>query len=77
MHDLGKIIYFMRDNKVFSAPVLSRMIVENLHEDRAHTKEQKELYTNFGLSGIFYYTTHGVVSNLHAFGSKKDLLDSL
>lgn len=77
MFELEQIIYYMRDNKVYSAPVISRMIVENASEEKAHTKDQKEFYMHFGPSGIFYFTCHGIVTNREAFGSKQDLLDSL
>lgn len=77
MHELGSLIWYIRNNKVHSAPVLARMVVDNLYQEKAHTQQQKELYMPFGEEGIFYYTVHGMVTNREAFGSKQDLLDSL
>ena len=77
MFELNEIIHYMRDNRIHSAPVLSRMIVENHREEWAHTKEQKDTFTHFGPAGVYYYTCHGLVTKDEAFGSKQDLLDAL
>jgi hypothetical protein len=77
MFELEQTIYYMRDSRVHSAPVLSRMSVENTHDEWAHTKEQKDLFTHFGPSGIFYYTCHGLVSSVEAYASKQELLETL
>lgn len=77
MHELGQVIWYIMDNRVHSAPVLARMIVDNLSQDKAHTQEQKKIYMPFGEEGIYYHTVHGLVTNREAYGSKKDLLDSL
>lgn len=75
MVNLGQTVWYMAEGRVHSAPVLSIMRVENLHEDWAHTTAQKDLFTPFGASGTVYATTHGTFSNV--FESKEDLLDSL
>lgn len=76
-YELEQLIHFMRDNKPHSAPVLSRMQVENLHQDWAHTKEQKGLFMPFGETGIFYSTCHGPINENEAFASREELLSML
>ena len=68
-------IYYIHNNKIHSAPVLSRMSVENKHE--ADTPEQMDLFTPFGASGVMYATCHGIFLEKYVFSSKKDLIDSL
>jgi len=75
--DLEQLIYYMLDNRVHSAPVLARMCVDNLHENWANTDKQKEVFTPFGKTGVYYATCHGIIPYRDAFGSKEDLLDSL
>lgn len=74
---LKQTIYYLRDNRVHSAPVLSRMCVENAHQDWACTDEQKYTFTRFGKNGIFYATCHGSVNEDEAFASKEELAQSL
>lgn len=76
-YNLQQTIYYLLDNKVHSAPVLSIMEVRNDKEDLAYTKEQKELFTPFGKQGIKYATTHGIFPEEKVFDSKENLLKSL
>ena len=75
--ELDQLVYYMFNNKIHSAPVISRMIVENLHEERAHTDEQKKCWTPFGKAGVHYCTCHGVFPEKDLYESREDLLDSL
>jgi hypothetical protein len=75
--DLEQTIYYMRENRIHSAPVLARMIVENLKEEWANTNEQKRLFTPFGVACECYSTCHGLIQVDEAFGSKQDLVASL
>lgn len=75
--ELGQTIYYIREDRIHSAPVLARMCVENEHDDWASTEAQKALFTPFGPSDVIYATCHGLISNRHAFGSRQDLIDSL
>ena len=75
--DLNQTIYYMRNNRIHSAPVLSRMMVENSKEEWANTNEQKNLFTAFGVSCETYSTCHGLVSADEAYASKEDLVASL
>jgi hypothetical protein len=75
--DLNQIIYYMGDGKVCSAPVLSRMLVENLHDDWTSNPEQKKAFVPFGPSGAYYNTCHGMWREDEVFATKKGLLESL
>lgn len=74
---LEQTIFYIGDNKVRSAPILSRMVVENLHDDWSSNADQKELWLPFGSAKIVYNTCHGEVLESKAFASKEDLLNSL
>jgi hypothetical protein len=75
--ELMQTIYYIRDDRIHSAPVLARMIVENAHGDWTCTKEQKDMFTPFGDAREAYATCHGLVPAEVAFGSRQDLIDSL
>ena len=74
---IGQIIYYMKNNKPHSAPVLARRKVEDHSDNHANTQEQKSLFTPFGPSGTEYYTCHGVFAESNTFDSLDGLLDSL
>lgn len=71
--NVGELIYYMRENCIHSAPILSKMIVENGNEHLASTSEQKEVFTPFGPAGIIYATCHGKVNSNEAFKSPEAL----
>lgn len=75
--DLEQTIYYIRENRIHSAPVLARMIIDNSKEQWANTYEQKRLFTPFGETCETYSTCHGFVQAFEAFGSKQDLVDHL
>ena len=70
---LEEIVYYLVDNKVRSAPILSRMLVDNLHDDWASTNEQKLTWQYFGPSIISYRTIDGVFAEHQLFNSKESL----
>lgn len=72
--ELGQVIYYIRENRVCSAPVLSRIRVENLY-DSISDKEQTSL--PYGYAREEYYTCHGTINEYEAFKSKLDLQKSL
>lgn len=76
-YELNQLIYYMRDNRPHSAPVLARMRVDNLHEDWACTKEQRNLFTPFGPAGVYYSTCHGLVREDEAFAAREEMLESI
>jgi hypothetical protein len=75
--DLGQIIYYLRDNRLHSAPVLARTTVENNHGDWTSTKEQRELFTPFGPAGSRYGTCHGIVHEDEAHETREALFMAL
>ena len=76
-YDLETVIYYIRDNKVHSAPILSRWIVDNAHPDWNATPEQRNTFQSFGKDRCVYATCHGTVSHEEAFPSVQDLINSL
>lgn len=75
--NVGELIYYMRENRIHSAPILSKMIVENKNEDLASTPEQKSVFTPFGPARIIYGTCHGQVNSNEAFKSPEALFANL
>ena len=74
---LEQLAWYFKNNCVHSAPILSIMTVSNLHEDWACTDVQKQLFTPFGIDGVFYGTCHGIMNAECCFESKEALLESL
>lgn len=77
-HDMGALIWYMKDNRIHSAPVQARqyIVVENLHEDWASTKEQQALFNPFGrtMASVTYATIHGVFDEVDVAGSVEELI---
>lgn len=74
---LNELIYYIKDDKVHGAPVLSRMKVDNLHEDWDSTDGQRSVFKAFGNKGIYYSTCHGILSEEEVYANKEDLAFSL
>lgn len=70
--ELDQLVYYLLENKVHSAAVLSRIIAENKRDE-----EPENFYQQFGESKVQYATCHGVIDADKAFGSKEELLKSL
>ena len=68
-YNLDQIIFYLMENRIHSAPVISRIYVDNLNQDWACTKEQKELFTRFGNNCIKYSTCHGEIEENKAFSN--------
>ena len=73
---LEEVVFYMGDNKVCSAPVLSRICVDNVHE-KVSNDEQAEAFQKFGKSMTRYATIHGTFNGDKVFHTRQDLLDSL
>jgi hypothetical protein len=73
--ELGQVVYYLLNNKVHSAPVLSRKCIENAHDDWVNTEEQRSTFAPFGHSGITYSTCHGEVSEDDAYESKEQMMN--
>lgn len=71
-HTVGTLIYYMIDNKLHSAPILSKMVVENLHPDW-----DNNLFQPFGKTVTLYATCHGVLLEEQCYTSKELLLENL
>lgn len=68
----------MNDNKVHSAPVLSRKYVDNyFDETEVCTKEQKESFQKFGKECIQYATIFGIFDENELFETKEKLFETL
>jgi len=72
---LNQTIHYLLENRPHSAPVMSRMTVDNAHDDWASTDEQKEAFTPFGESRVVYGTCHGLIEEQDAFESKRALAE--
>jgi len=75
--DLGDVIYYLGDNMICSAPVLSRMRVENAHPDWNATAGQQKLFQMFGPDREVYATCHGNILAEEAFRSARELAEWL
>ena len=75
--ELGQTVFFLRHNRIHSAPVLARMVVENHKDDWASTKEQEKLYEPWGKTRTMYKTVHGERPEDLLFGSKEELVQDL
>ena len=69
-YKLNQVIYYMRENRIHSAKIRTRMMVENSFDG------WKDSWQHFGESGIKYVTCHGVITESEAFASKKELVES-
>lgn len=74
---LGEVIWYMMENRPHSARILAIMRVDNLHEDTAHTAEQKKLFTPFGNSGVWYGTCHGIIEGGKAYTTKEEMVTAI
>lgn len=78
-HPVGTLIYYLRENRVHSAPIITSQVVacQPNAERTACTPEQKDFYLAFGAPGITYRTCHGLVSHGEAYLSKEALAGAL
>lgn len=74
---LGDLIFYIVDSKVHSAPLTSIMVVQNLHDDWAHTDQQRQTWQPFGPAVVRYATVHGMFDARHCFVTREALLASL
>ena len=71
--ELDQTVYFLMHNRVCSAPVVSRMLAENLHANWNATKEQVEMWQRFGPCRVVYATMHGEHEEATLFESSEAL----
>ncbi len=70
---LDQTVYVILNNRVHSAPVLSRMLVENHHPTWDATKEQAQFFKRFGSCRVMYATCHGEFGEEELFDSRQAL----
>lgn len=75
-YEIGQLVYYMKNNLVHSARILSRVHRENSGID-AVTATQKELFQRFGPNCTAYSTCHGEFQEKDVFPTKEDLFKSL
>lgn len=74
--ELGQLVYFLKSNKVHSAPVLARRCCEI--DESAHTAVHIHTSANPDWeAGELYCINHGIYSADLLFASIEDLKDSL
>ena len=71
--ELDQTVYYIMDNRLHSAPVLSRMVVENLKPKWNGTKEQVDFFQRFGPCRVVYATVHGEHEEATLFESREAL----
>ena len=74
---VSDLVYYIKGNKLHSAPVLAICRVENQPkaESQAHTTEQKLFFMPFGPTCVKYATCHGIFNEDEVFSTKKELAD--
>ena len=71
--ELDQTVYYIKDNRLHSAPIMSRMVVENLKPTWNSTKEQVDFYQRFGPCRVVYATVHGTYDESSLFESPEAL----
>ena len=72
---LDDIVFYLKNNKICSASVLSRMVVENVHENLKAPDELRQIFCRFGDSGVFYSTYYGVFAEEDLFRTREELMN--
>jgi hypothetical protein len=73
-YELDQLVYYLNENKLHSANVISRMTVDNIREAECNP-QQKDFYFAFGPSGTYYRTCHGTFNEKEVFDSKEKLAE--
>jgi hypothetical protein len=69
--ELGQVVYYCIDGVIHSAPIYTRMAVENLHDDWNATSEQRRIFTFLGNSCIKYRTMHGLFNETDIYATSE------
>lgn len=79
--NVGELVYYLNDNRVHSANVLSiKIVVNQCDKEKKNfvaTKEQQQFWKRFGNSETIYSTCHGEWDENRIFLSHKELVESL
>lgn len=73
-YSLDQTVWFLIENDIYSAPVLTRANIENAHEDMIANPEQEAIFAALGRAGNYYVTIHCVIKEELLFESKEKLL---
>jgi len=76
-YSIGMMVFYMHENKVHSAEILSRMVVDNIMPFTNATPQQRDAFLRFGNSAVQYSTVHGIYEEKQLFPNKPALLESL
>ena len=76
-YKIGQLVFYLKNNKIHSAPVLSWIIISNDSGFDAHTDEQKKFFNRFGENCEKYATCHGEFNEDQLFASKQEVVNSL
>lgn len=78
-YKLGQEVWYMHNNKICSAPVLSRCMVENAHDSQKEnlSLDERRIYTQFGKTDIRYSTIHMILSERETYQSVDELIGAL
>lgn len=77
-YELGQLIWFLKNNKVYSTKIFSRQLVENsTPAEKVYNDAQRNMHNAFGPDGVFYSTVFGTHKETEIFASKEELLASL
>lgn len=76
-YELGQLVWYMHNNKVFYSKVISRIMVEHLIQGDASISPSQYQTDEFGYARVQYLTSHGAYSEDSLFLSKEDLIASL
>jgi len=71
---LNQTVWYLNNNVVHSASILSRKYVDNLFPKSMQcTKVQEKTFARFGNEGVFYATIHGEYSESELYESAEAL----
>ena len=76
-YELNQLVWYLKDNKIHSAKILSRMLVENALSEGTSDIELFEKNYAFGCNCLEYSTVHGKFKEDQLFPSKEELIESL
>lgn len=78
-YKLEQTVFYLRSNRIHSAPILCRKYVENLnnYEFKRTLENRYDHNLPFGSNCIRYMTCHGVFHENEVFESKEDFILSL
>lgn len=71
-YNLNDLVHYQKSGKYHSARILSRMCVENVHDNWSTTAAQRAAFQKFGRARIVYATIHGEFSEPELFPTAEE-----